>query len=197
MPESRTDAALAAAARGGDRAAFSEVVKRHQGTVYRLALRILGDPGDANDAAQEAFLKAYRNLSSYDPGRPFAPWLFRIARNHSLDVRRKKTGSPEQLERADPDDPDDAPGAVGRNTPDEASPDALSLLQGAELRARIGDALARLDPKYREVVELYHYEGLTYDEIAQTLAIPIGTVMTRIHRGRGRLADALKTLRAA
>jgi len=57
--------------------------------------------------------------------------------------------------------------------------------------------LARLDPKYREVVELYHYEGLTYDEIAQTLAIPIGTVMTRIHRGRGRLADALKTLRAA
>src|SRR5579859_4041791 len=99
MPESRTDAALAAAARGGDRAAFSEVVKRHQGTVYRLALRILGDPGDANDAAQEAFLKAYRNLSSYDPGRPFAPWLFRIARNHSLDVRRKKTGSPEQLER--------------------------------------------------------------------------------------------------
>src|SRR5438552_792747 len=103
MAQPQTDAALAAAARGGNRSAFSELVRRHQGTVFRIALRILGDGGEASDAAQEAFLKAFRNLASFDTARPFAPWLYRISRNQALDALRAKRGSPEILERADPD----------------------------------------------------------------------------------------------
>lgn len=193
MPDGLTDAALIAAAARGRREAFSELVKRHQGTVFRIALRILRDEGEANDAAQEAFLKAFRNLQSFDTARPFAPWLYRIARNHALDMVRSKKASPEVLEsasRAGDEDEDDGAGAVGRDVADDA-PDAFTQVAGAELAKRIGGALARLDAKYREVIELYHYENLTYDEIAGTLAVPIGTVMTRIFRARQKLAQLL------
>ena len=181
----------------GDRAAFAALVKRHQGTVYRIALRILRDEGDANDAAQEAFLKAFRNLSSFDSTRPFAPWLYRIARNHSLDVARHKGASPEELERADRDEEDEGVGAVGRDVADADAGDALSMLEGAEAKRRIGDALGKLDAKYREVVELYHFEGLTYDEIATMLNVPIGTVMTRLFREREAPLPVLITRRVA
>ena len=196
-PELANEADVAKRAVLGDRAAFAALVKRHQGTVYRIALRILRDEGDANDAAQEAFLKAFRNLGGFDTTRPFAPWLYRIARNQSLDVARRKGASPEELERADRDDEDEGVGAVGRDVADADAGDALSMLEGADAKRRIGDALGKLDAKYREVVELYHFEGLTYDEIATTLNVPIGTVMTRLFRARGKLADALKSLRAA
>ena len=197
MTEPGSDTATAAKAVRGDRAAFAALVKRHQGTVYRIALRILRDEGDAGDAAQEAFLKAFRNLASFDTTRPFAPWLYRIARNHALDVARHKGVSPEVLERSDRDDEDEGVGAVGRDVADAEAPDALGLLEGALAKRRIEDALGKLDGKYREVVELYHFEGLTYEEIATTLAVPIGTVMTRLFRARGKLAETLKSLRAA
>src|SRR5688500_20225550 len=100
MPDGLTDAALVAAAARGRRDAFSDLVKRHQGTVFRIALRILRDEGEASDAAQEAFLKAFRNLQSFDTARPFAPWLYRIARNHALDMARSKSASTERLEIA-------------------------------------------------------------------------------------------------
>jgi RNA polymerase sigma-70 factor, ECF subfamily len=194
MTDGLTDAALIAAAVRGRREAFSEIVKRHQGTVFRIALRILRDEAAANDAAQEAFLKAFRNLQSFDTARPFAPWLYRIARNHSLDVVRSRRASPELLEsasRAGDEEEDEGAGAVGRDVADDA-PDAFSQVASAELAKRIGGALERLDPKYREVIELYHYENLTYDEIAGTLNVPIGTVMTRIFRARQKLAVLLQ-----
>jgi RNA polymerase sigma-70 factor (ECF subfamily) len=197
MPEGLTDAALVAAAVRGRRDAFSDLVKRHQGTVFRIALRILRDDGAASDASQEAFLKAFRNLQSFDLARPFAPWLYRIARNHALDMARSKGASLEVLEKASPsDEEDEGTGAVGRDVADEG-PDAFSLVAGAELAKRVGGALSRLDPKYREVIELYHYENLTYDEIAGTLGVPIGTVMTRIHRARQKLAVLLHEEKAA
>ncbi len=194
MPDSRTDAELARGAASGQRSSFEELVRRHQGTVFRICMRILKDEGDAGDAAQEAFLKAFRNLTSFDASRAFAPWLYRIARNHALDVARHRGLSVEVLEREDPDDEDGGTGAVGRDTADE-SPDALTQLEGAEVKKRIASALSALDVKYREPIELFHFEGLTYDEIASTLGVPIGTVMTRIHRGRARLAEALQTMR--
>src|SRR3954467_11730076 len=110
MPETpEDDAALAAAAVSGSRTAFSDLVRRHQGVVFRIARRILKDDGEAADAAQEAFLKAFKNLAQFDRSRPFAPWLYRIARNHALDVARSKGVSIEVLERAGAtDDADDA-----------------------------------------------------------------------------------------
>ena len=200
MPEPQTDARLAAQAMQGDRQGFAELVRRHQGTVYRIVHRILRDDAEAGDAAQEAFLKAFRNLASFDPTRPFAPWLYRIARNQALDMLRRKGASPELLERESAtEDADDhgTAGAVGRDVADESVPDALTALEGDELRFRVAGALGALDAKYREVIELYHFENLKYDEIAQTLGIPIGTVMTRIHRARARLASSLKSTRAA
>lgn len=198
MPEGLTDAALVAAAVRGRREAFSELVKRHQGTVYRIALRILRDEAEAGDAAQEAFLKAFRNLQGFDLARPFAPWLYRIARNQSLDVARAKGASLELLERSSPDEDagEEAAGAVGRDAAAEG-PDALAMIEGAQLAQRVGGAVSRLDAKYREVIELYHYENLTYEQIAGTLGIPIGTVMTRLFRARGKLAELLRNEKAA
>lgn len=188
MPDTRTDAEHARGAAAGQRASFEELVRRHQGTVFRICLRILRDEGEAGDAAQEAFLKAFRHLATFDPSKAFAPWLYRIARNHSLDMARHRGLSVEVLERAGADE-DDAPGVIERAA--DESPDALTQLEGVEVKQRIGAALSTLDAKYREPIELFHFEGLTYDEIATTLGIPIGTVMTRIHRGRARLAEAL------
>lgn len=198
MTEGLADAALITAAVRGRREAFSDLVKRHQGTVFRIAFRILRDEGDAGDAAQEAFLKAFRNLQSFDTTRPFAPWLYRIARNQALDKVRSKKSSPEVLERAgnDDEDQDEGAGAVGRDAADD-TPDALTQVESAELAKRVGGALTRLDGKYREVIELYHYENLTYDEIAGTLGVPIGTVMTRIFRARKKLAELLHEEKAA
>ncbi len=197
MPETADDETAAAAVVRGKRECFAELVRRHQGTVYRIARRILNDDGEAADAAQEAFVKAYRNLPSFDTSRAFAPWLYRIARNHALDVSRKRGASPERLEAEEIGEDDGGAGAVGRDVADPEAPSALDSLEAAERGRRVAEALERLDPKYREVVELYHFEELTYAEIAETLGVPIGTVMTRLFRARGRLAELMKGAIAA
>ncbi len=110
-----TDEALAALAAGGDRGAFEELVNRHRMGVYRLARSVTGCHADADDAAQEAFLRIYRALGDYDPGRPFRAWMMRIAYNASLTVRR--TGRGARIRPAGdelPDPPDPAPSALER-----------------------------------------------------------------------------------
>lgn len=185
-PSLTGEAALAVAASRGDKQAFGRLVDLHKRAVYGLCIRLLRHPEDARDAAQEAFVRAYASLATFDPTQPFAPWVLRIARNHCLDVgRRRGSRPPEVALDADPEE------GGARELPDPHTPRADDVIERRELAGSLAAAVAALPPNYREVVELFHVEHLSYKEIAATLDVPIGTVMTWLHRARARLKDAL------
>jgi RNA polymerase sigma-70 factor (ECF subfamily) len=177
------------AATRGDKQAFGRLVDLHKRAVYGLCVRLLRDPEESRDAAQEAFARAYGALGTYDPAQPFAPWVLRIARNHCLDVLRRRIPETQRVELdADP------AAAGGPPTPELADPAAArgdEALERRELAGALERAVSALPSNYREVVQLFHVEHLSYKEIAQTLDVPIGTVMTWLHRARARLKDAL------
>jgi RNA polymerase sigma-70 factor (ECF subfamily) len=173
---------LAAGAAAGDLEAFEELVNRHRMSVYRLARSITGNHDDADDAAQEAFFRLYRSLSSYDPQRPFTPYLRRIAYNTSLNVLR-------------------AGRARGRGVTVSEMPDAADLspnpYEAAETKAmgkHFQVALEQLSAELRGTFLLRASEGMSYSEIAQATGVRIGTVMSRLSRARERI---LKTVQAA
>jgi RNA polymerase sigma-70 factor (ECF subfamily) len=186
-PPISPDAAFARAAARGDKQAFSRLVDLHKRAVFGLCLRLLRDSEEARDAAQETFVRAYGAVGTYDASQPFAPWLLRIARNHCLDQLRRRVPVAAQLQLdAEPED-----GAPARELADTASPAADDLLEQAQTRTALEAAVAQLPPNYREVVHLFHVEHLSYKEIASTLDVPIGTVMTWLHRARGKLRESL------
>jgi RNA polymerase sigma-70 factor, ECF subfamily len=186
-PPPSPDAAFARAAARGDRLAFGRLVDLHKRAVFGLCVRLLRDPEESRDAAQETFVRAYAAVTTYDAAQPFAPWLLRIARNHCLDLLRRRVPVSAQVRLdAEPED-----GAPARELADTETPTADALLERAQTRTALEAAVAQLPPNYREVVHLFHVEHLSYKEIATTLDVPIGTVMTWLHRARGRLRETL------
>jgi RNA polymerase sigma-70 factor (ECF subfamily) len=171
------DEDLVERSRRGDRAAFTELVRRHESRVYALGLRILGDPDDARDAAQDTFLTVYRKLGQFRGDALFTTWLHRIGVNCCYDVLRRARRQP-LLRVVD----DDAP-EVGPPVDDHAD-DVAGTLDAAS-------ALARLPEDYRVVLVLADVQDLPYEEIAKALDVPIGTVKSRVHRGRIALAKVL------
>jgi RNA polymerase sigma-70 factor (ECF subfamily) len=157
---------------------WDEVVRTHSARVYRLAYRLTGNPHDAEDLTQEVFVRVFRSLSTYTPGT-FEGWLHRITTNLFLDTVRRK-----QRIRFDalPDDPERVPGR-------ERSPQ--QVFDDNAFDGDIQAALDALPPDFRAAVVLCDLEGLPYDEIAATLGIKVGTVRSRIHRGRAQLRAAL------
>jgi RNA polymerase sigma-70 factor, ECF subfamily len=181
------DASLAISASRGDRRAFTRLVEENKRSVYGLCLRLLSDPEEARDAAQEAFTRAYASLESYDLEQAFAPWVLRIARNHCLDLLRRRIPARARVE-LDAEDED----GPHRELPDTASERADDAIQKAQTREALEQAVAALPPNYREVVHLFHVEQLSYKEIATTMGIPLGTVMTWLHRARAQLRTRLE-----
>ena len=181
------DAALARAAAKGDRRAFGQLVDLHKRSVHGLCFRLLRDAEEARDAAQESFVRAWSAMSTFDSSQPFAPWVLRIARNHSLDVLRRRAPIAQRLELdADPEE------GLARELPD---PDAVrgdDALERRQVAGALEKAVSDLPPNYREVVHLFHVEHLSYKEIAATMEVPIGTVMTWLHRARARLKASLE-----
>lgn len=183
VPEQQEQVRHASAAQDGPAEAWSppswdEVVTLHSARVYRLAYRLTGNRHDAEDLTQEVFVRVFRSLSSYTPGT-FEGWLHRITTNLFLDtVRRKARIRFEAL-------PDDAERLVSRDRGPAQEYDDTHF--DADVQA----ALDALPPDFRAAVVLCDLEGLTYEEIASTLGIKIGTVRSRIHRGRSALRAAL------
>ena len=160
-------------------ACWDEIVRTHSARVYRLAYRLTGDRHDAEDLTQEVFVRVFRSLASYSPGT-FEGWLHRITTNLFLDgARRRSRIRFDAL-------PDDA----GDKLPGQLPSPAVGL-DDAMFDADIEAALAELSPDFRVAVVLCDVEGLTYDEIADVLGVKIGTVRSRIHRGRSLLRKAL------
>ncbi|HET7290951.1 MAG TPA: sigma-70 family RNA polymerase sigma factor [Vicinamibacteria bacterium] len=165
-------------ARGGNLFAFEEIVRRHERRVYAVAFRILRRHDAADDVAQEAFVRAWRNLAEFDAERPFAPWICRIAANLAVNEVR----SPRAREEGLPEGHDETRSAA-------ASP--LDGVLDAEARRVLAAAVAELPREQRAVFTLRVYEEQSYKEIAEALGIAPGTVMSRLARARGKLRDAL------
>ena len=161
---------------------WDDVVRNHSARVYRLAYRLTGNPHDAEDLTQEVFVRVFRSLSSYTPGT-FEGWLHRITTNLFLDLVRRRARI-----RFDPL-PDDAERIPGRGQSGTQNP--AQHYDDTHFDGDVQAALDALPPDFRAAVVLCDLEGLSYEEIAATLGIKIGTVRSRIHRGRSQLRAAL------
>jgi RNA polymerase sigma-70 factor, ECF subfamily len=177
------DRQLIADCLGGRRDAFGELVSRYQARLYNAAVRLVDNPEDASDVVQDAFLNAYQALHTFKGDAEFFTWLYRIAFNTAISLKRKKratvsldSGGPEGA--IDPDDPSEyiKPGVALQRTEDEA---------------QLQDALNRLSHEHREVLVLKDIEGMKYEEIAEILGVPIGTIRSRLHRARMELRELL------
>ena len=178
---------LVVAAQRGDVESFNALVRQYEGRVYNLCYRMLGDAESAADAAQDAFLSAFRNLHSFRGGS-FRSWILRIATNACYDVLRARKRRP----AVSLDNPlDDEDEAARLQIADRAeAPDEFALRR--ELAAAIQRGLASLPEEQRLILILSDIQGLTYDEIAQITSTNLGTVKSRLSRGRARLRDILK-----
>ena len=178
---------LVVAAQRGDVESFNALVRQYEGRVYNLCYRMLGDAESAADAAQDAFLSAFRNLHSFRGGS-FRSWILRIATNACYDVLRARKRRP----AVSLDNPlDDEDEAARLQIADRAeAPDEFALRR--ELAAAIQRGLALLPEEQRLILILSDIQGLTYDEIAQITNTNLGTVKSRLSRGRARLRDILK-----
>ncbi|HUF28180.1 MAG TPA: RNA polymerase sigma factor [Gemmatimonadaceae bacterium] len=182
MERTSEEADLIRRCMAGDARAYEPIVRACEGPALRVATGMLGDPDDARDAVQDAFVRAFQALDRFDAGRPFRPWLLRILRNRCNDLlrgQRRRVGL-EVLDAL----PADHDGVGGR----DGSGDA------ADARELIWRALGRIASEHREVLVLKELEGLRYAEIAQVAGIPEGTVASRLYHARRALRSALEAL---
>lgn len=184
------DGPLVERAAAGDAAAFDGLVLRHQDRVYGVCLRLLRDADAARDAAQDAFVKAWRALPRFEGRAQFSTWLYRIATNVCLSALRARKARPEH--RAVSLDAAAGESAGGVAEPAAPTPAPGDALDGAEARTAVAGAIASLDEDFRVAVVYRDIEGLSYEQIAEVLQIPVGTVRSRIHRGRDALRKTLE-----
>ena len=178
MPDSPRDEDLVRRFLSGDRTAFAALVERHERRVYNLALRMTGREEDARDATQDALLTVLKKLSSFRGEAAFTTWLHRVTVNACYDVLRKRQRAP-LLDRGD----DDRPPLEPPPAPDHADASDLSI--------DVQQALTQVPEDFRVVMILHDVQDLPHEEVAAILSIPIGTVKSRLHRGRIALARAL------
>jgi RNA polymerase sigma-70 factor (ECF subfamily) len=175
-----SDRDLVLRTRGGEVDAFGEIVRRYQVSVFNVCYRLLGERRDAEDLAQEAFLRAYQRLRSYDAERPFGPWVRQVAARLCLNHLERPDRSTFPL-----DEENDWPAASGEE------PEAKSGER--EKGQTIRRALLALPAKQRTAVELRHFQELSYDEIAAAMGLPLSDVKSHLFRGRKALAEKLKS----
>lgn len=171
------------AARSGDQSAFEQLVRLYEKRVFALALRMCGNPEDAQEAAQEAFLSVWQSLAFFRGESSFSTWLYRLVSNACVDLLRR-----EGRRRANGPSLDDE--SIYLEVPDRA-PTPQETVERAELRQEIEAGLQALSPEHRQVLVLREMHQLSYDEIAQTLDLDVGTVKSRISRGRKQLRNIL------
>ncbi|MEE8375041.1 MAG: sigma-70 family RNA polymerase sigma factor [Acidimicrobiia bacterium] len=176
MTKATEDAVLLARVADGDHEAFTEIMKTHEDRVFSVCLRILGDREKALDATQETFLTAFRKAHQFEGKSTFGTWVYRIAVNTCYDQLRKQKRRPAEpmLEHLDP-----------------ADPTAHEIVEAAALRPEIQEALASLPPEFRTAIVLSDIEGMSLPDAAQTLGVPVGTMKSRVFRGRRLLAQHL------
>jgi len=170
----------------GDREAFASIVRHYMRPAYYVALGYVGSPEDALDLSQDAFVNAFRHIKRFDTSRKFFPWFYSILKNlcmnHLTRVRRRQESSLDEMGEEGP-----LPIPVETVDPEQN-------VVRRDLEERIGQALQRLRPKDREIIILQHFQDYSYQEIADLLGIPIGTVMSRLYGARRSLRRELERL---
>jgi RNA polymerase sigma-70 factor (ECF subfamily) len=187
VDERAIEAGLAESARDGSAAAFRELVRRFERPVYTLVLRMVRDPGTAEELAQDVFVKAYRRLDTYDPERRFASWLFKIAHNTTIDHLRRSAPDLVSLEAGGEEGGGLAAVLVN---PAGESPEAIA--ERGDLARDLERAISALRPEYRTAVVMRYQEGLSYEEISAAMGLPLGTIKTHLHRARKELAGTMR-----
>jgi RNA polymerase sigma-70 factor (ECF subfamily) len=177
----REEEAIVARVLAGDVEAFAELIDRYKVAVYNLCARMLGDPTEAEDAAQEVFVRAYTQLKSYTPGRKFSTWILSIASHYCIDLLRRRKPSV------------DLDTIAFWKQSDQPEPEERALT--GEVRDEVRDLLNKLPDKYRGVTILRYWNDLSYDEIAQATGLSVATVKTRLFRARELLAKELEKQR--
>ena len=181
-------------ARGGQEAAYRELIRRYERPIFALLFRMVRDRELAEDLSQETFVKALNAIESYRPEFKFSSWIFKIANNAAIDHLRRR-----ELDTLSLD------GSPHAETPEAMQATALQIgarqespldaVEAKELGGAIEIAIGRLRPEYRSCILLRHVEGRAYEEIAEMLDLPLGTVKTYIHRARNELRQALAHLK--
>jgi RNA polymerase sigma-70 factor (ECF subfamily) len=174
MTEPEDDGVWVARCLRGDPSAFEPIVRRYQRVLFSVAHRMLGNYEDALDATQNAFVRAYDGLETFDPRRRFFSWIYRITVNECLNFRRARRDTEPLAE-------DESP-----------APSPMELAEAAEKSARIDSALVRLSEEHRLVVVLRHFAELSYAEIADAIGVPEKTVKSRLFEARQRLGSLLR-----
>ena len=168
----------------GSEPAFEQIVRRHERAVLTLLGRLTGDSGLAEDLAQEAFVKAFRNLHTFDPARRFSSWLLRIAHNTGIDALRRQRLKTVPIDTAAGDD----------QPLDPAAPPSPDPLERQALAAALNTAMRDLSPDQRTALSLRYDEGLSFTEIGHVLGMPEATARSHVHRARKAMAAALSAL---
>jgi len=181
------DIDLVRGALAGSQDAYRDLVLRYQRPVLSLIRRMVRQSSQAEDLAQEVFLKAFRALASFDQSRKFSSWLFKIAHNAAIDQLRRRQLDTVPLETPDPSEPD-----LVSVLPDTGAETPAGRVQRRDLAKAIEEAVTRLKPIYREVVILRYQEGLAYEEIAEVTGLPLGTVKTHLFRARKAMVAHLE-----
>ncbi len=192
--QSLSDQEVVALARGGKEAAYRELLRRYERPVFSLIYRMVRDRALAEDLAQDTFVKVLNALGSYRPEYKFSSWIFKIANNVAIDQLRRREvdtlsldGSPEARTREEVE-------ATALQATDRGET-PLAELEARELGRVIESAINKLRPEYRACILLRHVEGRSYEEIAEALDLPLGTVKTYIHRARHELRAHLGPIR--
>ena len=176
-----SELAWVAAARGGDQAAFANLVEAYQGPIYNLAYRMLGNGVEAEDAAQETFIRAYRRLDSYDPSFKFSSWILSIASHYCIDRLRRRRHAMVSMEEIQ----------HWRWVPDN-KPRPEEVTSRAEMSDDIRELMAALPPHYRLVLVLRYWQEYSYQEIAEITDSTESAVKSRLHRARGMMASLME-----
>jgi RNA polymerase sigma-70 factor (ECF subfamily) len=189
-----TDHDLIALARTGSEKAYRELLDRYQRPVFSLVYRMVHDRELAEDLAQETFVKVFNHLDRFNPKYKFSSWIFKIASNLAIDTLRKREPDTVSLDGSrHATTPDEV--EATRITVESRDADPAEFLEAKELGQEIERAIGLLRPDYRTAILLRHVEGRPYEEIAEIMGVPLGTVKTYIHRARTELRETLAHLR--
>lgn len=194
-PEKQTDVGrlsdedLALALKGGNNAAFDEIVRRYQGRVYAVAYRITTNREDALDVTQEALLKVYQKIDSWQPTGGFLPWMLRLTSNQAIDhLRRVKRKRHQELDES-------ALNEYALENEESGEENTAKTVWAKEIAERVDEALVVLSPTQRAVFVMRHYEGLPLNDIAESLNCTVGSVKVHLFRAMRKLQKALHDMR--
>jgi len=185
--KAKYDLGLVERAVAGDEKAYAELLARYRDSIYFMLLKMVNNKSDAEDLTIEAFGKAFKNIKQYSPNFAFSTWLFKIASNNGIDFLRKRKGFIVSIDGDENDREDSKPMTVC----DEGMDPSESMINSQKIE-HVRAVVQKLKPRYRQLVELRYFQELSYEEIAEQLDLPLGTVKAQLFRSRELLYNILK-----